>query len=299
MKNKLIACALIGSFCSQFAMAQLQDIHGIGNVLNNDNILVQNSLFEIEQAHEQTRYLFKTATTNDQKERLRFVNDRLDRAENMLRQVLAGQPAPPTHPQPPPYQPPQPQPGSQVEMYKSDSCNGSLVGNINPATNCQVYSSAAAVWAIKVNGKCMDTLDMSAAQACQTFKDAANPNTLRLFKSDSCNGSLSAVVSTQTNCESLASDNSAWAVSIGGQCKDLADMSPKMACRSLRGAASANNVEIYKSDSCNGALVAIVDRYTQCQSLQGLPAAWAIKVNGQCQDISDTDIVSACDRFKP
>lgn len=292
MKNKLIACVLIGTFSSQFALAQL---HNIG-MLNNDNILVQNSLTEVEAAHQQTRILFQTATTNDQKERLRYVNDRLDRAESLLRQVLN---SPPSHPQPPPYQPPQPQPGDQVEMFKSDSCNGSLVGMVNPGTNCQAYANAAAVWAIKINGKCMDTLDMNAAQACETFKGAGNPNTLRVFKSDSCNGSLSAVISTATNCEALATDGSAWAVTIGGVCKDLADTSPKMACHSLRGAASPVNVEIYKSDSCNGSLVAIVDRYTQCQKLSGLSAAWAVKINGQCQDISDTDIVSACDRFKP
>ncbi len=294
MKTKLIACAMIATFCSQFAVAQL---HNIG-MLNNDNILVQNSLTEVEAAHQQTRILFQTATTNDQKERLRYVNDRLDRAENLLRQVLA-QPQPPTHPQPPPYQPPHPQPGDQVEMFKSDSCNGSLVGIVNPGTNCQSYSGAAAVWAIKVNGKCMDTLDMNAAQACETFKGAGNPNTLKTYKADSCNGSLSAVISTHTNCESLSTDSSAWAVNIGGVCKDMVDTSPKMACRSLRGAASPNNVEIYKSDSCNGSLVAIVDRYTQCHSLSGMAQAWAVKINGQCQDISDTDIVSACDRFKP
>lgn len=293
MKNKMIACVLIGSFCSQSVMAQLQDIHNIGNIFNNNDALVQSSLNEIEAAHEQTRYLFKTATTNDQKERLRYVNDRLDRAENLLRQALAQ----PNDPQPPPYEPPHSY--DQVEMFKSDSCNGSLVGIVNPGTNCQSYLNAASVWAIKVNGKCMDTIDMSAAQACQAFKDAGNLNTLKLYKSDSCGGSLSAVVSTYTNCESLSSDNSAWAVNIGGQCKDLTDTSPKMACRALRGAASPVNVEIYKSDSCNGSLVAIVDRYTQCQSLKGLPAAWAVKINGQCQDISDTDIVTACDRFKP
>lgn len=292
MKTELVIYALIASLCSQTANAQL---HNIGMV-NNDHHLVQQSLSEVEAAHEQTQYLFKTATTNDQKERLRYVNDRLDRAENLLRQVLM---SPPSHPQPPPYQPPQPQPYEQVEMFKSDNCSSALIGIVNPGTGCNSYSSAAAVWGIKVNGKCMDTLDMPAAQACQLFKDAANPNTLRLHKADNCGSALSSVVSASTNCELLPSENSAWAVNIAGQCKDLADMSPKMACRSLRGAASPVNVEIYKSDNCSSALVAIVDRYTQCASLKGMPAAWAVKINGQCQDISDTDIVSACDRFKP
>jgi len=294
MKAQLIQGLLLGSFCSSVAFAQLKDIHKIGQVLDQDNQLVQSSLLEIQSAHEQTNYLFKVVTTQDQKERLRYVNDRLNNAENLLRQLLMNPPV-----QPPPYQPPQPAPETLVEMYNSDTCSGSLVGRVNPGTSCQSYAGAAAVWGIKVNGRCIDTLDLGAVQACETFKDAANPNTIRLFKSDTCNNSLSAIVSTATNCESLASDQSAWAVSIGGQCKDLDDTSPRLACRALRGAVSQNAVEIYKSDTCNGSLLAIVDRYTQCQSLQGLGQAWGIKVNGQCQDISDTDIVSACNRFKP
>lgn len=293
MKAVLIACAVIGCFVGQMAQAQL---HNLG-MLNQDNYLVESSLREIEAAHEQTRYLFQTATTNDQKERLRYVNDRLDRAESLLRQALS-QPQPPTHPQPPPFQPPQQ--GGQVEMFRSDRCDGSLVGTVHPGTNCQAaYQGGADVWAIRVNGKCMDTLDMSAVKACETFKDAANTQTMKVYKSDRCDGSLSAIISTHTNCEALSTEGSAWAVNINGQCKDLSDTSPRLACRSLRGVLSTPNVEIYKSDRCDGSLVAIVDRYTQCQSLAGMADAWAIKVNGQCQDISDMNIVTACERFKP
>ncbi len=293
--KSFIASFIFGSLCSQLAMAQLKDIHNLGSVVGNDKVLVQSSLNEIQSAHEQTNYLATTAITNDQKERLRYVNDRLGRAEELLRQVLSEQP---NLPQPPPPFNPPPQQGSPVEMYKSDSCKDSLIGMINFGTNCQSFAGSS-VWGIKVNGQCIDTLDMSGPQACETFKDAGNPNTLKFFKSDSCKNSLSAVVTAQTNCDSLSSDNSAWAVSIGGQCKDLTDTSPKMACKTLRGAASSQNVEIYKSDKCSDNLVAIVDRYTDCSSLKGLSSAWAVKINGQCQDISDTDIVTACNRFKP
>lgn len=290
MKSKLIAGVLIGSLCSQFAMAQLKDLHGIGNVLGNNDILVQNSLSEVEAAHQQTRILFQTATTNDQKERLRYVNDRLDRAESLLRQALSQ----PSHPQPPPYNP-----GGQVEMYRSDSCSSDLVGVVNPGTNCSSYNGASDVWSIKVNGQCTNTLDMSAVQACETFKNANNQQTLRIFRSDSCSSDLSAVVTAYTDCETLSSSNNAWGVVINGQCRNLSDTSPKMACRSLRGAVSTNNVEIYRSDSCSSDLVAIVDRNTYCQSLQGMADAWGIKVNGQCTNIADTNIVQACERFKP
>lgn len=225
-----LAGVSIVTFCLVGQMAQAQ-LHNLG-MLNQDNYLVESSLREIEVAHEQTRYLFQTATTNDQKERLRYVNDRLDRAESLLRQALS-QPQPPTHPQPPPFQPPQQ--GGQVEMFRSDRCDGSL----------------------------------------------------------------SAIISTHTNCEALSTEGSAWAVNINGQCKDLSDTSLRLACRSLRGVLSTPNVEIYKSDRCDGSLVAIVDRYTQCQSLAGMADAWAIKVNGQCQDISDMNVVTACERFKP
>lgn len=296
MKNILLVCSVIGSLYTQIAMAQLQDIRNIGKVLNKNNFLIQQSLQEVQAAQEQTRILIQAATNSDQKERLRYVNERLDRTNSLLAQLLAQ----PSDPITPPYTPPVPipHPGSVVELYRSDSCLGELIGTVAMGTQCSNFDKSQ-VWAIKTNGKCMDIQDMGGVQACETFREAGNPNTISLFKSDSCSSSLTSVVSVNTNCESLSNENSAWAVSIGGQCKDLEDMSPQMACKSLRGAASPVNVEIYGSDSCTGGLVAIIDHHTQCQSLQGLNRAWGIKINGQCQNISDTDAVTACERFKP
>ena len=294
--RKIFISLLIGSFFSHSLIAQTNKFQITGNLFNLKQGLIQSSLIEIEKAHEQTNYLINTATSSDQKERLRYVNDRLSRAEVLLRQTLSQQPNNPSYP---PSLPEPPQQFTQIELYKSDSCSGSLIGLINEETNCQTYSDTT-VWGIKINGQCFNTLDMSGSQACENFKDAGNPNTLKIYKSDRCSDNLSAIITQTTNCDTLDNENrTAWGINIAGKCMDPSDMSPRMACNSFRGSLSNPNVEIYKSDRCTDSLTAIIDRYTDCSTLKNLPSAWAIKINGVCQDISDADIVTACNRFKP
>lgn len=256
---------------------------------------VKASIPEITAARDQIIIVFNQLTDNDQKERLRYVSDRLNNAENLLRQSLGNPNQPP--PPPPPQQPPT---GPSVAMYHSDSCSGDLIGNINPSTDCQKFNGAPDVWAIKVNGQCQDINDSTAIKACENYKNMGDEKAIRVYKSDTCSSAMSGLFSSYTDCDSLPKNGSdAWAIRFNGQCQDISDTTVAMACRSLKALSSANAVKIFHSDRCTGALTAAVDRNTRCESLSGLADAWAIETDGKCQDISDTDIVTACNRFKP
>jgi uncharacterized membrane protein len=253
-----------------------------------DDNKVSKALTDIQAAQDQVQLLL-AEVTGQAKEHARIINAKLTTAEILLRQSL-GQP-----------QPPQPDPNQTVEMYRSDSCSSSFVGNIHPTTNCQKFAGSENVWAIKVNGQCTDISDMSAVTACQMYQNAGNPDAIRVYKSDSCSSSLSGIFSTYSDCEALpaTSGNDAWAVRLNGQCHDLSDMPVKMSCRAFKAASSPNNVRLYHSDSCSSSLLAVIDRYTDCASLKGLQNVWAVYMNGQCQDISDSEIVQVCNRFQP
>lgn len=193
-----------------------------------DNRQVQRSLQEIDLAQQQAQIIFNTTASLQDKERIRYVSDRLTSAQDILNQSLN---APP-----PPYRSPPSNPGNssdRIEFYHSDSCSSELVMIVDAWTDCDSLGSSS-VWGVKIRGVCSDIADTSAVKACKSFKALSQPQA----------------------------------------------------------------VKIYHSDSCSSELVAAVDRNTVCEDLRGLANAWAIQTNGQCQDISDTDIVTACNRFK-
>lgn len=138
----------------------------------------------------------------------------------------------------------------------------------------------------------------------QSLNQGPNPppppppgNAIELFHSDGCTGGLIARVNQVTQCGSLVSAPDTWAVRIGGQCFDTADMSSERACEIFK-TTSGYGTKIYHSDSCSGGLIAIVDAGTNCSKLKGLADAWAIEVNGRCTDISDMAADVACERFR-
>jgi len=259
-----------------------------------DNQKVQAGLFEVQSAQSQVNILFNEVTPQ-QKERVRYISQKLALAESYLQQSLNQNPP---VPQPPPYQPP----GNDVnvEMFQSDSCNGDLIGIVSSSTDCSRFSGAGNVWAIRVNGKCQDIDDTNAVNACRMYQHAGNPDAVRVYKSDSCRDSLSGIFSTYSNCETLPNDgNNAWAIMAGGKCQDIADTSLTMSCRAFKAINTPRAVKLFHSDTCRESLVAAVDQYTNCDSLTGLENVWAIQINGQCQDVSDLDVITACKRFKP
>lgn len=255
-----------------------------------DDSKVRSGLMEVQSAQSQANILFNEVTTPQQKERVRYIQQKLSQAENFLQQALNI----PTNPTNPPSQ------GQNVEMFRSDSCGSDLVGIVNPTTDCNRFNTADRVWAIRVNGKCQDIDDTTAHHACLMYQNAGNPQAVKVYRSDSCRDSLSAIFSTYTNCEAMSdAGNNAWAIMVGGQCRDIADTTLKKSCHAFKGINSPSAVKLYHSDSCKDNLIAAIDNSTNCESLAGLDRVWGIEINGQCQDITDLDIVPACQRFKP
>lgn len=117
-----------------------------------------------------------------------------------------------------------------------------------------------------------------------------------LYRSDSCNGELVATFRSGSSCSAFA-NTSIWGIKIGNTCHNIQDMSGADFCRAFPAVDSPRAVLFYKSDSCSSELTGAVDRYTDCSSLPN-KRVWAIKINGTCQNIDDTDLPIACERFK-
>ena len=196
---------------------------------------------------------------------------------------------------------PRPPRDGGVEIYHSDSCSSNLIASVSEYTNCDALeSSGTAAWGIKINGVCHNISDMSVAKACQTFGAGSSRETIEVYHSDSCSSNLLAFFSPETNCEAQPDTGSdAWAIKVGGVCKNISDMSLKNACVQFASANSRRAVKIYRSDSCSTNLVATVTRRTDCSSLPATGSdAWGVEINGQCQNISDTNVRAACESFK-
>ena len=255
-----------------------------------DDQQVRAGLFEVQSAQNQVGILFNEVNPQ-QKERVRYISQKLALAESYLQQSLNQYPTPPNQP---------PSNEAKVEMFRSDNCSDDLVGIINSSTDCSRFNGAGAVWAIRVNGKCQDVDDTNAVNACRLYQNAGQQNAIRVFKSDNCGDSLSGIFSSYTNCDSLPNDGrNAWSMMSGGKCQDIADTTLPLSCRAFKALSSARSVKLFHSDNCSDSMVAVIDQQTQCEGLVGLDSVWAIQTNGQCQDVSDLDVVTACKRFKP
>lgn len=258
-----------------------------------DDQQVRAGLFEVQSAQSQVNILFNEVNPQ-QKERVRYISQKLALAESYLQQSLNQYPTPPNQPQPPPTN------ETKVEMFRSDNCSDELVGIINSSTDCSRFNGAGNVWAIRVNGKCQDIDDTNAVNACRLYQNAGYQNAIRVYKSDNCSDSLSGIFSAYTNCEALPNDGrNAWSIMSGGKCQDIADTTLPLSCRAFKALGSVRSVKLFHSDNCSESMVAVIDQQTQCESLNGLETVWAIQTNGQCQDVSDLDVVTACKRFKP
>lgn len=277
LKTTALTLGILSQLCSPLTWAA-------------DDAKVSRSLEEVTIAKEQTQLVMRQVTSNEQKERLRYVSDRLTSAEELLRQALNGGGG--NNPRPPQYP-------SSVELYHSDSCSGNLIARVNAYTSCQSFSQAQATWGVKIDGQCLNIDDMPTVQACEAFKVGNSPASVSIHHSDSCSGQEIALISPETQCSGLeTTGTAAWGIKVGGQCINITDTAPAKACEAFKSARSPQAVKIYHSDSCSGNLTAVVDYTTRCENLRGLPDAWGVEINGRCENISDIDIVQACERFK-
>lgn len=203
---------------------------GVTSPVLASNREIQQSLQEIGIAKDQTEIVFQQSRDRDTRERMRYTQDRLTAAEQLLQNVLrngggngGGGNRPPRFPG-----------GRQVELFRSDSCSGSLVGILRENMNCTSFATSS-VWGMKIDGVCYDVKDMNGAEICQNFPAIHNPRATEIYRSDSCRGELTAMVDPSTTCSSLSAGFSAWGVKIGGgTCQDINDDSLVSACQKFQ-----------------------------------------------------------------
>ncbi len=176
---------------------------------------------------------------------------------------------------------------------RSDSCSQSeIVAVVNEYTNCSELSSTDIAWSIKVGGQCRNIPDTNVQKACFLIK--AEGSDVIYGRSDSCSDdTMIGAVDEFTDCNQFSETENAWSIKVGGQCQNISDTNAKQACMIIKG---KNHDVIYgRSDSCDDDdMVAIVEDHTNCQSLSNTDIAWSIKVDGQCKNISDTNVRHAC-----
>lgn len=186
-----------------------------------------------------------------------------------------------------------------VVYGRSDSCSSDSVAAIlTDATECEQLSATDIAWSIKVDGQCRDISDTNVRAACFQIKGQTAPGII-YARSDSCSSDqLLGTVHTGTDCRSFDTTSSAWSIKVNNQCSDISDTNPQQACYQIKERLGSNFI-YGRSDSCSrDTIVAEVDRWTDCLSLSNSDIAWSINVEGQCRDISDTNVRSACFAIK-
>jgi hypothetical protein len=179
----------------------------------------------------------------------------------------------------------------------SDSCDADrIIGAVNETTDCSNFSESDRSWSVRIQGECRDISDTTARSACN-FVFSNLPNTGAIFgSSDSCDPSRTiGTVSRNTDCQSFADSGSAWSISYSGQCTDISDTTPRRACLEVRSKFPGAGVIYGTSDSCDSSrALFVVDELTNCNTLSDSERSWSVKIGGQCRDISDTSVRSAC-----
>ena len=158
-------------------------------------------------------------------------------------------------------------------------------------------------WSIRVNGRCQNITDTNPQSACSQIKSQLGGNIDTIYgRSDSCSQSAIALtVSPETSCQKLSDSDIAWSIKVGGRCINITDTNVRAACHQVQlKQAGANANAVYgRSDNCSDQLVTqVVGRKTRCERLSNEDAAWSIKVNGRCRNITDTNQRNACNQVK-
>ncbi len=183
--------------------------------------------------------------------------------------------------------------GRSVELYNGDKCDRELRAIVGNRTDCRkLENQNASVWSLKIDGQCINTSDTNVANACKLYKGGE----VLLFNGDKCDRELRATVSTRTSCDDLPNASSTvWSVMINNVCHDISDSNVRNACKNF----SSGRVKLFHGDKCDRGLRATVGASTDCQKLaNGSATVWSIEIDGQCSDISDTNVANACELYK-
>jgi len=181
----------------------------------------------------------------------------------------------------------------KVQIYKSDSCSGSMVATIGRYSDCRKFNNkSSSAWAVRHRGKCYNIKDVTPLRVCYRYRGGR----IKVYKNDSCSNNLVAMIGPNSNCERFAKrGSSAWAIRYRGKCHDFSDVNLYSACLRFQG----RDVKVYKNDSCSGSLVAIIGPNSECEKFpKGGSNAWAVWHNGKCHNITDTSIKKVCYQYR-
>lgn len=208
MKNKfLISLLLIGNLAS-----------------GADNSMVYRGIDELQLAQQQTRVLMNGNLSPQDRERVRYIDQRLSASYTWLWNSLnqPGQPYPP------------PGSNSTIELFHSDNCSTELIGRVNFNTNCSLaFSGSPMTWGVRIDGVCYDAADIPSENACEIYKDA-RPQGVKLFQSDNCSEKLVAIVDPYFQCQKLINMPRVWGIQVGGKCNDISDSAAEQACERFK-----------------------------------------------------------------
>ncbi len=119
---------------------------------------------------------------------------------------------------------------------------------------------------------------------------------VELFGSDSCSSSHVGFANQGTDC-SIYRGHSVWGIRVEGVCHNIQDMDGQTACEAFRYAGLPHTIEAYSTDSCNSGLTGLIGPATRCEQMSDRQV-WGIKVDGQCINVADTTLRTACGNFK-
>ena len=183
--------------------------------------------------------------------------------------------------------------GPNVVYGRSDSCaRDKALGAVGKKTNCNDFDSNQVAWSIRVEGDCINIVDTTAPRACSQVQ-ASGPNVV-YGRSDSCAlDKAIGAVHPETNCQLFSSTDAAWSIKVDGVCENISDTNARRACAQVQ--SYGPDVVYGRSDSCaQDKAIGAVHYTTDCNQFSDSEAAWSIKVDGVCENISDTNARRAC-----
>ena len=177
-------------------------------------------------------------------------------------------------------------PAGKAIFGRSDSCEGDAV-EVTPETDCFAQSASDVAWSVWKDGHCENISDTNKRSACLALK----PEGKAIFgRSDSCEGDA-VQVTAETDCFALSASDVAWSIWKDGSCQNISDTNKRSACLSMQ---PSGRVIFGRSDSCEGDPVARITPGFDCFTLSSSDVAWSTWVDGQCKNISDTNVRAAC-----
>lgn len=124
---------------------------------------------------------------------------------------------------------------NSIEYYTTDTCTGPIIGISDQAHSCDLLAQPPAMaWSTRINGVCLNIVDMPAVEACQRFSNIDFSTAVYFYTSDTCTSTITAVIDAKTSCDSLSTERSVWSIFKGNRCMNIVDTNEVIACNRFR-----------------------------------------------------------------